>query len=285
MGSYGSTRWKNHSKKIQVEECRQMSISSFKPYLRPGYSGFVRWYRGQRKTGMISYRVQGDEKPRKITLVYTITDWSGEKVDCNYQVNFETTPLPWGGERYWFQCPLQECGRRVGCLYLPPGEINFGCRHCYDLTYRSSQEAYQQRKLYESLAGILDNKYPGLYWKDARAIWFGGTTPNLQNIIFEKYFQGWANNDPYAHYLTPEQLCEQSGLDPDDILQLKTARLLLPDRPDGRYRPKLASWGKKLAFLLAKGWEIEDIKRWSKGRWKSKNPKHWPPSREDWLVE
>jgi hypothetical protein len=42
-----------------------------------------------------------------------------------------------GGKRYWFLCG---CGRRVGRLYLPTGERVFGCRHCYNLTYRSSQE-------------------------------------------------------------------------------------------------------------------------------------------------
>src|SRR5262249_38010382 len=31
------------------------------------------------------------------------------------------------------------CERRVGRLYLPPGERAFGCRSCYNLTYRSTQ--------------------------------------------------------------------------------------------------------------------------------------------------
>ncbi|MCA9947859.1 MAG: hypothetical protein KC449_30465, partial [Anaerolineales bacterium] len=50
-----------------------------------------------------------------------------------------------GGHRYWFICPLtangRYCGRRVGKLYLAPGSRYFACRHCQNLTYRSSQES------------------------------------------------------------------------------------------------------------------------------------------------
>lgn len=41
-----------------------------------------------------------------------------------------------GGKRYWFQC---DCGRRVGRLYLAPGEMVFRCRICHDLTYESAR--------------------------------------------------------------------------------------------------------------------------------------------------
>jgi len=48
-----------------------------------------------------------------------------------YRVSLTTTPLPWGGLRWWFTCPLvvegRSCGRRVGKLYLPPGRGYFGC--------------------------------------------------------------------------------------------------------------------------------------------------------------
>lgn len=41
-----------------------------------------------------------------------------------------------GGKRFWFVCG---CGRRVGRLYLPPGQGVFRCRHCHSLTYKSAQ--------------------------------------------------------------------------------------------------------------------------------------------------
>lgn len=41
-----------------------------------------------------------------------------------------------GGKRFWFLCG---CGRRVGRLYLAPGQRGFACRFCNDLTYTSSR--------------------------------------------------------------------------------------------------------------------------------------------------
>jgi hypothetical protein len=50
------------------------------------------------------------------------------------------------GKRFYFRCPGRDepCGRRVGKLYLPPGEASFACRHCWDLTYESCK-AHQKR--------------------------------------------------------------------------------------------------------------------------------------------
>lgn len=49
-----------------------------------------------------------------------------------------------GGKRFWFQCG---CGKRVGRLYMPPGQQVFRCRHCYNLTYRSAQT--HDQRLYD----------------------------------------------------------------------------------------------------------------------------------------
>jgi hypothetical protein len=54
-----------------------------------------------------------------------------------HTVELETTPCNFGKKRYWFICL---CGRRVGALYLPPRGHYFGCRHCYQLSYRSRNE-------------------------------------------------------------------------------------------------------------------------------------------------
>ena len=96
------------------------------------------------------------------------------------------------------------------------------------------------------------------------------------------YLWDYEYEDPYAHYLTRNELCDKSGLSNEQLAQIEKARLLLPDRPDGRYRPKLVNWGKKISYLLGKGWEIEEIRHWSKERWKMNNPKEWPPKLEEW---
>jgi len=49
-----------------------------------------------------------------------------------------------GGKRFWLVCA---CGEPVGRLYLPPGQRVFRCRHCYNLTYRSTQT--QNKRLYD----------------------------------------------------------------------------------------------------------------------------------------
>jgi hypothetical protein len=92
-----------------------------------------------------------------------------------------------------------------------------------------------------------------------------------------RFLREWQDYDPYEGYLSADELCQQSGLDPGNLSKLREARLLLPDTKNGRYRPKLAGWGKKMAFLLQEGWGIDEIKAWSKERWKTENPKDWPP--------
>ena len=126
----------------------------------------------------------------------------------------------------------------------------------------------------------MQDNYPGINWKDARALLEDKTTPHMERLAFERYLREWQDYDPYEDYLNAEELCRQSGLGAEDLPKLEAARLLLPDVKDGRYRPKLAGWGKKLTYLLREGWEIEEIKTWAKGRWKSGNPREWPPAKK-----
>jgi hypothetical protein len=70
-----------------------------------------------------------------IILIYTLTDRNGNKTDYNDKISLVTTPCNFGGVRYWFGCP--SCGRRVGVLYLVPGDVYFRCRHCNNLSYHS----------------------------------------------------------------------------------------------------------------------------------------------------
>jgi hypothetical protein len=73
-------------------------------------------------------------------------------------VRLQTTPTQFGGERWWFTCPLfvngMPCNRRAGKPFLPPGARYFGCRKCHGLTYRSSQEAHQTERLFAAIEGM-----------------------------------------------------------------------------------------------------------------------------------
>ncbi|MFC2063712.1 hypothetical protein ACFLXB_01270 [Chloroflexota bacterium] len=273
LGGYGSTRWNYHIKKTTVEDCFKLTIKFLKSYLVPGNSNSIRWLRGEEEIGSISYRVHGNDRPSEISLNYTIGARSGHPEDFEYRVNLTTTPLSWGGERYWFVCPLQGCYQRVGCLYLPPGGKYFGCRHCYQLSYKSRQEGNSSRMFLKEFAMGFQDMYPGITWKDVRALLKNETTKHMEKLEIERYLRDWEEYDPYEGYLTERELCQKSGLSLEQLESLKGVRLLVPDTQDGRYRPKLAGWGKKLAGMLNDGWSVDDIKIWSKERWKKGNPR------------
>jgi|SRR5215467_653180 len=78
-----------------------------------------------------------------IVLKYTVSSVN-KRITAMQTVPIQTTMMMGlGRRRYWFSCPLKRngfvCGRRIEKLYLPPNDHHFGCRHCHDLTYRSSQ--------------------------------------------------------------------------------------------------------------------------------------------------
>ncbi len=68
-------------------------------------------------------------------FTYSISDREGNSTSYDLEVSLVTTPCNFGGVRYWFACPM--CSRRVGGLYLAPGERYFMCRKCNNLTYHS----------------------------------------------------------------------------------------------------------------------------------------------------
>jgi hypothetical protein len=74
-----------------------------------------------------------------------------------YWVVLHESPVHFGGYRYWFVCsgkgcpnalsaPAYQSGKvrswRATALYLPPGGVQFFCRDCHQLTYRSKQLHY-----------------------------------------------------------------------------------------------------------------------------------------------
>ena len=68
-------------------------------------------------------------------FTYSLSDREGNRASYDYEVSLVTTLCNFGGVRYWFVCP--ECSRRVGGLYLAPGERYFICRKCSNLTCHS----------------------------------------------------------------------------------------------------------------------------------------------------
>ena len=157
MRGFGSG-W-NGNVKNTVEACLILSSARLmeERWLGPNLfiSQTLTWHivRTKEKLSSIGYDAHTGDDAGSLRLHYSRIS-TGELTD--YQVQATTTPLPWGGRRWWFQCPLSDgghsCGRRVGKLYLPPGGKYFGCRHCYNLTYKSCQESHRLDSLYAEVA-------------------------------------------------------------------------------------------------------------------------------------
>jgi len=284
MGGYGSTRWGTHRKKTTVEECKILTISllidGINYVIENDYEwrGNVSWSCEGEPRGKISCLVYLENETPKLKLQYTFTK-SGKEMDYTVQLTYST--LHWGTKRWWFICPLIKggriCNRRVGKLYLSPGYDYFGCRHCYELTYTSCQESHRFDSLYASMAGMMNITHPEFSFGDAkRAI------KNLDNRwggdekINELYYRSLARieeqeerkRERLSRYLTANELCRQSGLTKEELEKLKEFRLLLPDTKEGKYRPKLVGWGKKIKEKLSNEMTYEEIKKWTKERWK-----------------
>jgi len=143
-------RWPG-PRKTTVEECLTLSIFSIRQAgvfdKGPGHSWAMYWSDrfGRERDSVRCYLHEASGGALKILLLYSMTNRvSGETTPVIEPIHLVTTACYFGGERYWFLCPLRRgavaCCRWVGKLYLPPRATYFGCRHCYDLTYRSCQQ-------------------------------------------------------------------------------------------------------------------------------------------------
>jgi hypothetical protein len=152
MGGLGSGRFSpdgRPGRKRVVEDCLVLDANRLMRagVLRAGRcrSDVLTWTDGDTGAvlGAIGYAVDTtDPGDPWVRLSYTAGP-SDEPVED--RVGLCTTSPHLGGVRWWFVCPGPPgggpCGRRVGKLYLPPGERHFRCRHCHRLTYTSCRES------------------------------------------------------------------------------------------------------------------------------------------------
>ena len=88
-------------KTFLVEECQKISISAFSRTAKARL---------------------------KETLLSSEIEVAGVKLELT------TSPVHFGGTRYWFKCPL--CSKRVGTVFIHPLNAQTGCRTCLGLDYR-----------------------------------------------------------------------------------------------------------------------------------------------------
>lgn len=80
--------------------------------------------------------------PEHLAICCTLRDQSGNQRVGAFTVALERTACHLGGNRVWWRCPTQGCGRRVAILYCG---ARIACRHCLDLGYRCQRETAEYR--------------------------------------------------------------------------------------------------------------------------------------------
>jgi len=280
MKKINSAHWSWYLKKYTVEDGYILPIKFISSNLLPGNSGQISWKSNESLIASMEYSVLGSDKlSTAIRLSYIINRHS---VEC--EIRLIATPLPWGGHRYWFQCPLN-CKRKVANLYLPPNDFYFACRRCHHLTYRSSQHNGACDRVLKQAGLELFREDPYLITRDTEALINEKNKSHIHRMGSDKARRFDSNLPvPHAEYLTKKELCQRSSLPPDKLKLLTDFHLITPDF-DGKYRPKLLGWAKKLVYLLDHGWEPTEIKLWASGRFRTDNPRQWPPDHDVWKIK
>ena len=169
MGGFGSGRrsGKECTGDMLALDARRLQRAG---RLTPGQSFSWQWTRGGEPAGTINMRIEHG----RVILNYQHRQHGSEWQAMSYPVRLTWTPCNYGGERAWWHCPAQGCGRRVAVLY---GGKVYACRHCHQLAYKCQRETPDDRaarradKLRVRLgwqAGILNgsgDKPKGMHWR------------------------------------------------------------------------------------------------------------------------
>jgi hypothetical protein len=133
------------TERLTVEDCLAVDVAMLKGIIREPSDWRV--YHCRRPNGAgteeFEYKIEIDADNRSSLIFrYTLTK-NGIRYGfpLKYAVKTTTTPCRYGGQRYWFICPVVRrgvpCLKVVRKLYLPPGARYFGCKRCYALVYES----------------------------------------------------------------------------------------------------------------------------------------------------
>lgn len=122
-----------------------------------------------------------------LTLVYRSRSYGDDWKDMHYNVLIDRTPCNYGGERVWFQCPAQGCGRRVAKLY---GGKVFACRKCHRPAYPSQKEGAAARAVRRA-----DKIRERLDWPGS--VLEGGGWPKPKHMHWRTYHRLSREHDHY----------------------------------------------------------------------------------------
>ena len=119
------------------EQMKRLDIAHLerRGYLRGGPYRYS-WSWGDQPMGSITML----RLPTGLKLMYRTQRADGEWLDIDELVPFVLTPMRFGGERRWFQCP--SCARKCRVLF---GGRRFRCRRCHRVRYASQSETRLDR--------------------------------------------------------------------------------------------------------------------------------------------
>lgn len=184
MGGYGSGRWNHHDKRRTVDASIVLDIKQFRIHdlIKPDLQkqGVLQWHRGEKVLASVRFTVDLCVGHQGLRLQYRAAkdDGSWQK-DLDYIIPIDELRSYLRPERFYFLCPLHpnngnlQCMRRCQKLYLPLGAVQFGCRACHNLTYRSCQESHT---LDTSL------RHFGINTRQARQMGLFGLSPRLSSV-------------------------------------------------------------------------------------------------------
>ncbi len=164
-----------------ADESKSLNIFWLKKagYLSGSSIGTITWKLGHQEIVSCVIAIHVFPPDRFIRLTFKVEQPSSKKDQTtDYKIKITTTPCYFGGVRYWFVCPLIHdgiaCNRRVAILYLPSGASYFGCRHCYNLTYKTQQR--HGCRLYSTFSKYFDlcDKTKDLQEQVGNRLWYAG---------------------------------------------------------------------------------------------------------------
>jgi hypothetical protein len=129
-----------------------------------------RWSRN----GIVVAFIEIHARQNSLVLSYNYQRGDKEQLGMSYPIALSWTICNLGGQRPWFLCPNECCGRRVALLYF---NGMFVCRQCCNLAYPCQREQAADRaarradRVRENLGwkqGILNGtgvKPKGMHWK------------------------------------------------------------------------------------------------------------------------
>ena len=140
MGGFGSGR--KEVGKLTTSDMRTLDIRALQASGRvaAGQHFSWEWSRKGKKEASIHIDTEID----RVILKYQRANKSGDGQTLEHPVRLEWTTCHFGGQRAWFLCPAQGCGRRVAILF--DGSI-LACRHCHKLAYECQRETDELRAM------------------------------------------------------------------------------------------------------------------------------------------